>query len=487
MAVSEGTYQYGDQFQRHAIAVLARIPGGVIRYRSALDPAYFGSKTLRQLAETLFEHVDEHKALPQRPTLIEELRERLDDDDFKRAEKSIQQAYREDISDSAAVLEKLIDFGQQQAYVNATLKAAEDIQRGKRDVRKLFDEAALIGEDLLDLGLDYAEDVAARRAYYLNPDEEQNTIRTGIPHLDMLLGGGLGRGELGVVLAPPKRGKTTTLINFGFGALTSVNRYNVAHYSLEIQQHKVTRRYDDRLMGQRIEYRTSHPDRYGEMLEERVKRFIKGRLFVKWYPTRTATVGKIRSHLSLLAARGFHPDLLLVDYADIMKPARRLGEMRHEQAGIYEDLRQLAGEFNCAVWTGSQTSKSALEKETVTIEDFAESFEKAAVVDAAIAFCETKDERIENKCRLFAAALRNSEDGRTIECDINRSQARIRSTALFDVAGSRVLMQGERPDPNLESTSFVVRAKKRQEAQGMKDAVRPKKKTRKERFSKAVS
>ena len=485
--MSEGTYEYGDQFQRHAVAVLARIPGGVVRYRSALDPAYFGSKTLREVTETLFEHVDKNRALPQRPTLTEELRERLDGEDFKRAAKVIEQAYREDISDSKAVLEKLIDFGQQQAYVNATLKAAEEIQRGRRDVRKLFDEAALVGEDLLDLGTDYASDVDARRAYYLDPDEESDTIRTGIPHLDMLLGGGLGRGELGVVLAPPKRGKTTTMMNFGFGALTSSNRYNVAHYSLEIQANKVARRYDDRLMGQRIEYRVSHPERYGEMLAERVQRFIKGKLFVKWYPTRTATVGKIRSHLSLLAARGFHPDLLLVDYADIMKPERRLGEMRHEQAGIYEDLRQLAGEFNCAIWTGSQASKGALQKETVTIEDFAETFEKAAIVDTAIAFCETKDERIENKCRLFAAALRNSEDGRTIECDINRAQARLRSTALFDVAGSRVLMEGERPDPNSESTSFVVRAKKRQEAQGMKDAVRPKKKTRKEWLSKAVT
>ena len=391
---TEGTYQYGDQFQRHALAVLARIPGGVVRYRSALDPAYFGTATLRQIAETLFEHVDTHRALPQRPTLLEELRDRLEGEDYKRAEKSVDQAYREDVSDSKAVLERLIDFGQQQAYVNATLRAAEEIQRGKRDVRKLFDEASIVGEDLLDIGIDYRLDVEARRAYYLNPDDQAEMVRTGIPHLDLLLGGGLGRGELGVILAPPKRGKTLALVNIGFGALTSTSRYNVAHYSLEIHEKKVARRYDDRLMGARIEMRGPDPERYGRVLTERVKRFVRGKLFVKSYPTRTASVGKIRSHLSMLAARGFHPDVLLADYADIMKPERRLGEMRHEQAGIYEDLRQLAGEFNCAVWTGSQTTRGALEKDTVTIEDFAEAFEKAAIVDAAIAFCLQRDQSV---------------------------------------------------------------------------------------------
>jgi len=58
------SYEFGDEFQRHALAVLARIPGAVLRYRSALDHAYFGSKALRQVAEVLFAHVDEYAKLP---------------------------------------------------------------------------------------------------------------------------------------------------------------------------------------------------------------------------------------------------------------------------------------------------------------------------------------------------------------------------------------------------------------------------------------
>lgn len=462
-------YEFGDEFQRHALAVLARIPGAVLRYRSALDYTYFGSKALRQVAEILFDHVDEHGRLPTRATLLEDVADKVGDDEA-RVKRIVARMYRDDVTDSKAVLGRLIEFGQQQAFVNATTQAAELIDKGNRKVRHLFDAASVVGEDLLDIGVDYAGSVEERVRYYKHPERYDDLIRTGIPHLDAMLGGGLGRGEMGVILAPPKRGKTTTLVNIGFGALSAVNGYNVAHYSLEMNDAKIARRYDARLMGGRNRFRETDADRYGEMLRERIKRLLRGRLYVKSYPTRTASVSKVRSHLTMLATRGFHPDVLIVDYADIMHPERRMGEMRHEQAGIYEDLRQLAGEFSAALWTGSQASRGSLEKDIVTIDDFAESFEKAAIVDACIAFCQTQDERIESKCRLFGAALRNAEDGRTVECSIDRAQARIRSLSLFDVSGSRILLDGEQHDVATETRSTVRKANRQRTADAAKRA-----------------
>jgi len=144
----------------------------------------------------------------------------------------------------------------------------------------------------------------------------------------------------------------------------------------------------------------------------------------------------LRSLLVLLASQGFRPDLLILDYADIMKAERRMGETRHEAAGIYEDLRAIAGEFNLACWTGSQATRGALEKDTITIGDFAESFEKAAIVDTALAFCQTEEERMSNpqECRFFIAACRNHEDERTVHATIRRDCCRIKTTSLVDPA-----------------------------------------------------
>ena len=448
---ASGTYEdiFGHKFQGHILAVAARCPGFILRYRTAIDHEYFVDDSHRKIAEVLLAHVDEHRSLPTHPTLEEEVKQATSGDDREVAVASLGDLYRDDVSDAHAVMQQVIKFGRHQALVNATLTIAEEIDKGQHqdldgygDLRKPIDNALLVGEDLLNVGIRFKgnED---RYAYYTQTEADGERIPTGIPHLDFAMDGGLGRGELGVILAPPKKGKTTTLINFGFGALAAAFGYNVVHYSMEIAKEKVIARYDDRLMGKRVILKRDDPTTYVDLLRQRVEDTIVGNLYVQHYHTRTATVGTIRSHLSLLAAEDFQPDLIIVDYGDIMKPQRRLGEMRHEQAGIYEDLRQLGGEFDAAVWTASQTSKGALEKDVVTIADFAEAFEKAAIADAVWAFCQTDAERIEQKARLFAAALRSAEDGRTVEVDIRRDHCRIRSTGLFDPAFTPIHLPGE--------------------------------------------
>lgn len=431
--------RFGEPFQRHILAVALRTPGFVLRYRSALDFQYFPVELHRIIAKALFDHCDQYRMLPTQELLLEDIRPGVDEATLEHVSRLCEKMYDEDISDAPAVMNKVVEFGKTQAMCNAVIEGAELIEKGKRDkVGQLIKTASQVGEDLLDIGLDYR----LRLAELLANDREENAnadaIPTGIHHLDLLMNGGLGRGELGVILAPPGRGKTTTLINIAFGALVNPMGYNVFHYTLEMSERKVASRYSDRLAGALLTLRTKDPEEYRAQMEAKANKFLKGNLIIKGYPTRKAGVSTLRSHLSLMASQGMPPDLIVIDYGDIVKPERRVGEMRHEQAGIYEDLRELAGEFNAATWTGSQAGKGALEKKTLSIADFAESFEKAAIVDAALALCQTNDDMIDKKCRLFAAKLRNSEDGSTIECSIDRTRCYIKSLSLTDAAGTRI-------------------------------------------------
>lgn len=458
-----GTYaeQFGDNFQRHILAVALRIPGFVVRYRSALQHTYFTSDVHRVVAKELFKHTDEYRFLPSEPTLVETIRPVVDEAAMEQIEETVAKLYQESVTDADAVKDKVVEFGKTQAAINAVLESAEDLEKGDRShILERIQESLLVGEDILDIGTDYLNTMPERDQWYsLDNHDDREVIPTGIYHLDMALGGGLGRGELGVVLAPPKRGKTTVLINFGFGAMMSTLGFNVVHYSHEIveeRQYKVSRRYDDRLAGKFVKLKYQDPAKYAQIVQDRAGKFLNGRLFVKSYPTRTASVSTLRNHLTLLISRGFKPDLIIADYADIMKPDRRLGEMRHEQAGIYEALRGLAGEFDAALWTGSQTPRGALEKEVITLGDFAEAFEKAAIVDAAVGLCQTEDEKLASRCRLFLCGLRHEEDGRTVECLIRRDRALLKSTALLDV-GYAVIDQDEQ-DPLVETMTTTVQA-----------------------------
>lgn len=432
---------FGNAFQRHIIAIAARVPGFALRVRDVLEPQYFVADAHKAIARVLFTHIDEHHALPSKPTLLEDLRATVGDDDMEVVAATVREIYKEPIQDHAAVESRVVAFGKRQAMLVAVIEGAEKIDKGEpAAVEPLIRKAMLVGENLSNVGTDFATNLKDRVRRYKSPElDAAQRIPTGISHLDFMMKGGLRRGSLGVLLAPPKRGKSTGLINFGFAALTALAGFNVFHYTFEMNEKQVLARYDDRLMGNLVRVRGTDVDKFTSALQKRAAKRLHGKLLVKEYPTRTATVSMLRSNLSVMAAQGMRPDLVIVDYASIMKASqRRAGEYRHEQASIFEDLRGLAGEFNCALWSGHQANRGALDKETVTMGDVAETFEVAHVVDALVALCQTPDEQADGVCRLFGAALRDVESEWTVHCRIRRDACRITSTAVEDVSRSRI-------------------------------------------------
>lgn len=443
---AKGTYGevWSEKFQQRCLAVIARIPAVALRYRSALHHNYFGSNVRRVIVKALLAHIDKYRELPSADTLMVAVAEITDAETAAKCLTEIDYAYSLDLSDAVAVTDRIVEFGKQQAMENAVIEAADMLGKGKREIQPIIRKAELVGQDLTNVGIEFR---TADRMPWYDPELEDDRVATGMPHLDKALGGGMLRGALYVYLGPPKRGKTVALVNTGYGPLLSLDRYNVVHYSLEIDRKRVGIRYDLRLAGKHWQLRKSDPEKFAAIMQERATGLLSGRLFVQSYPTRTAGVGTFRSHLSLLAsAYDFRPDVFIVDYADIMKPETRVGEMRHEQAGIYEDLRGLAGEMNAVMVTASQAKKEALEKETPDMSDFAESFEKAAIMDAGIAVCQSPQEKALGKGRFFMMGLRDEEDGTTVEFKIDRRRQLIQTVALYSPSGIRVPSPGDSDD-----------------------------------------
>jgi hypothetical protein len=452
----KGTYGevWSDKFQQRCLAVLARVPAVALKYRSALHHNYFVSNVRRVIAKALLAYIDKYRELPSADTLLVTVSEITDEETAKKCQEEIDYAYTLDLSDVVGVTDRIIEFGRQQAMENAVIEAADMLGKGKRDITPVIRKAELVGQDLTNIGIEYR---TAPRLPWYDPELEDDRIPTGMPHLDKALGGGMLRGGLYVYLGPPKRGKSIALVNTGFGPLLSLDKYNVAHYTLEMSQKRVGIRYDMRLAGKHWQLRKSDPEKFAAVMQERAATLLTGNLFIQGYSTRTAGVGMLRGHLALLAsAHGFYPDMIVVDYADIMKAESRLGEMRHEQAGIYEDLRGLGGEKNAVVVTASQAKKEALEKETPDMGDFAEAFEKAAIMDAGIAVCQSQQERALGKGRFFMMGMRDEEDGTTVEFKIDRRRQLIQTVALYSPSGVRVPSPGDSDDVPVSMPSQYV-------------------------------
>jgi hypothetical protein len=134
-------------------------------------------------------------------------------------------------------------------------------------------------------------------------------------------------------------------------------------------------------------------------------------LIIKEYPTKSANVNKLKQHLEKLRFTGFEPDLICVDYGDLLSPISSYKEKRIELETIYEDLRGMAQEFECPVWTASQTNRSGLNAEVVTMESISEAFNKCFVADFIFTLSRTITDKNNNSGRIFVAKNRNGPDG----------------------------------------------------------------------------
>ena len=78
---------------------------------------------------------------------------------------------------------------------------------------------------------------------------------------------------------------------------------------------------------------------------------------------------------------------------------------------IYEQLRALAQENKCCVWTASQTNRSGLNAEVITMESISEAFNKCFVADFIFSISRTSEDKLNNEGRIFIAKNRNGVDG----------------------------------------------------------------------------
>ena len=209
------------------------------------------------------------------------------------------------------IKDKILSFGKRQALVDSILESAEILEKQSdtqySKIEKLVKDALLVGEGVDDLGTDIFEGIEDRFVSYLNDDDVIERIPTGMEMLDSCTMGGTGRTEMFCVVAPPGRGKTTFLISVGGAALE--NGYNVLHVSMENNEKQILRNYDMRLLKKDMDYIKDNVDKSIQAMFN-IKKYRRGKLKVKKYPTKSITVNTIRSLLDKLkVVEGFNVDI----------------------------------------------------------------------------------------------------------------------------------------------------------------------------------
>ena len=407
--------EYGYSFQIKFIVCLIMDKLFLEQIVDILDEKYTSNDAFRWLIKEIREYYNEYKDVITMNVFKIKIQE-IDSDLLQVNVKDVLKEVFKNIeaSDLDYIKDKSLDFHKSQVLKDAIVRSAEILERdGDSDeIKSLIDTAMQAGVER-NLGHDYLQDIEERYS-----ETARITSPTPWDIINELMQGGLGAGELGVVVAPAGIGKTWVLSAMGAYAISK--GLNVVHYTLELNEAYVGLRYDSifsGVEGQNLKY---HKE---EVMEKLFK--LDGNLTIKYYPTKACTVNTLSAHLKKVTTFGTKVDMVLVDYADIMKDVNKHTEMRHALGSIYEDLRGLAGEMQIPIWTASQANRSALDEDVIEASKVAESYAKVMTADFVLSLSRKIEDKIGNTGRFHVIKNRFGPDGLTYPAKINTNIGKI--------------------------------------------------------------
>ena len=394
--------KYGKSFQEKLCMVILDDRAFADQIEEVLDINFLELNYLKLFLTKVFSYREKYGVHPSRDIMKTILRSDLDAENELTA-KQVREFYVRsqiaDLTDAEYIKDTSLDFCKKQNLKSAMVKSIGLLQNSSYDeISQVINDSLKLGMDN-DEGYDWKKDFEERfKPRFRNP------ISTGWDLIDNISKGGLGQKELGVVIAPTGAGKSMVLVHLGTQALKAGK--TVVHYTLELQDTVIGSRYDSCLTKVPLGNLMSFKEKIYEEVQD-----IEGRLIVKEYPTKSATTHTIKTHLEKLKMRNINVDMIIVDYADLLRPVRSQREKRNELETIYEELRGIASEMECPIWTASQTNRSGLNAEVITMEAISEAFNKCFVSDFIFTVSRTVDDKVANSGRVFVAKNRNGPDG----------------------------------------------------------------------------
>ena len=406
--MSETLTQFGTSFQSKIIASLISNIKFTQTITDILEPKMFDSDSNKWLVKAIREYYFEYKKQP----TLEVIKYKIDEIENDVLKSGVIEKLRDvwkniESTDLEFVEKETLDFCKNQALKNAILESVDLLENKNYDgIKSIIDEAMKAGTTR-DLGHDYVPSLDTRLE-----ESSRITVPTPWDVINAITDGGLGPGELGVVVAPAGIGKSWTLQALGSEVIKKGK--TVVHYSLELNENYVGLRYDSIFSG----VTTSNIKYHKEEVEKTISK-LPGKLLIKYFPTKAASVQTLGSHLKQIEISGIKVDMVIVDYADILMPTGFFKEKRHAIGNIYEDLRGLAGELEIPIWTASQANRSALEEDVIGADKVAEDYSKVMTADFVMSMSRKVEDKIANTGRFHVIKNRFGIDGVTYPSTIN--------------------------------------------------------------------
>lgn len=438
--------KFGSSFQSKCLGILISDRAFLDRVLDILSPDFWETDANKWIVKYIMNYFPKYREIPTIEVFSVEW-QKIGDEVLQTAvkEEAISAYKQISATDIIYVKEQFLEFCKNQKLKHAIWESQKLLNRGDYEgIWHVINDASKAGLDR-DLGHDYYSDVNQR----LN-ESVRDVIKTQWDLIDTHLDGGLGKGELGFIVAPAGSGKSWFLSRIGVEAMRQGK--NVMHFTMELNQKYVGLRYDSCLTGLAFQdVRKNAP-----LISESVNKFKQdggGQLFIKYYPLKTASAATLKMYIDRLQLiKGIKIDLLIVDYADILRPFtidKNLNSY-NESGGVYEELRTVLGELQIPGWTASQSNRGAHEKEVTEAGDVADSYRKIMTGDFIMSLSRQMEDKLAGTGRVHIMKSRFGGDGITYPCSFDASNGKINIFDAKSVEGMEILNKAKNAQENLK-------------------------------------
>ncbi len=409
METNDTLVKYGTSYQTKVVASLITDVKFIEQVYEITKAEFFESDANKWIINQTLEYFNEFKSCPtlevfkiKTGTLEDKVLKQTVVDQLRSV---YQQVGSEDL---AYVKKEYLTFAKNQKVKEALLKSVDLLKTGQYDkIIDTMNAASKVGAEN-DLGLDYIQDFES-----ILEDVKRDSCSTGWDVIDELMDGGLGPGELGVVMAPSGIGKSWFLSKIACSALQK--GVDVLHYTLELSENYVGQRYTTIITGIQT---TEHKQRKDEVI--RKIKAVTGRVRIKYYPPQFASAKTLSAHIEKLRVVGYNPKLIIIDYADLLKSSDKGKDgLYAELGGIYEELRGLSGETGIPIWTATQTNRAAIDHEVIQADSVGDSYKKVQTADFIMSVSRKTKDKLSNTGRIHIVKNRFGPDGMTFPAKID--------------------------------------------------------------------
>ena len=408
-------HQFGKGFQLKVLGSLLTDKGFLLNVRDVLSDSYFDADSHKWIINQICDYYDKYHTTVTMDVLKIEL-QKLDNDVLQTALKEeLRNSYQASQDDLEYVQEEFAKFCKNQEMKAAILDSADLLKDGDFDgIRNLVEKAIKAGMDK-NIGHEYNKDIETRYRVDYRP-----TVPSPWPILNDGIQGGFGPGDLGIVFGSPGGGKSWTMVAIAAHAVKM--GYKVNFYTLELGEDYVGKRFDCYFTG----YSIDEVNKHRKDVEKHVNN-LKGKLIVKEYPPKGASVNTIKAHVQKCVDIEHKPDLIIIDYVDYLKaPSRgRNTERKHEIDDVFIATKGLAKDLKIPILTPSQVNRMGARDSIIEGDKAAGSYDKMMVADICLSLSRQKEDKVLGTGRIHVMKNRYGQDGMTYNIKMNTNNGQI--------------------------------------------------------------